>query len=167
MISSYLEQLSTTREQLLKEIEVLNDAQFNRKPDANSWSIAQICHHLVLVETSTIKAISWGLASQENTNPERINVELMKDRTKKLTAPKIVEPTEEPFAVQQMVTLLYETRAKLTTFLLQLEEPSLLAKKAVNHPAFGPLPLNQWIEQVYLHEQRHIEQIHEMKGIVI
>lgn len=40
---------------------------------------------------------------------------------------------------------------------------SILAKKSVMHPALGELPLDQWIEQIYLHEQRHIEQINELK----
>ncbi|MFJ5766340.1 DinB family protein [Lysinibacillus sp. NPDC093210] len=166
MIYSLLEQLSATREQLLKEIAIFNDTQFNLKPDVNSWSIAQICHHLVLVEASTIKAIAWGLSSQENTDPERINVQQIKDRSRKLIAPKIVEPASEPFEIQEILTMLNDTREQFTTFLHALEEPSLLAKKAVNHPAFGKLPLDQWIEQVYLHEQRHIEQIYERKGIV-
>jgi hypothetical protein len=38
-----------------------------------------------------------------------------------------------------------------------------LAEKSVTHPALGELPLDQWIEQIYLHEQRHIEQIKEIK----
>ena len=163
MITSLLEQLNATRAQLIKEIEEIDHAAINRKPDVNSWSIAQICHHLVLVEASTMKAIAWGLSSQKNTNPERINVQHMKDRTRKLIAPKIVEPTDEPFEVPQLITLLEDTRERLTDFLLGIEDVSLLAQKAVKHPAFGELPLDQWIEQVYLHEQRHIEQIKERK----
>lgn len=31
------------------------------------------------------------------------------------------------------------------------------------HPALGELFLDQWIELIYLHEQRHIEQIKEIK----
>ncbi|MFJ7666583.1 DinB family protein [Lysinibacillus sp. NPDC097195] len=166
MIATLLAQLKTTRAQLLKEIELLNDKQFNQRPDANSWSIAQICHHLVLVEASTIKAVAWGLASQPTTQPQRLNVLLLTDRTTKLAAPNIVEPTDKPFEVLQMLTLLSDTREQLTAFLLGIAEPSLLAKKAVKHPAFGQLALDQWIEQVYLHEQRHIEQIQESKKIV-
>ena len=31
------------------------------------------------------------------------------------------------------------------------------------HPALGELSLDQWIELIYLHEQRHISQIKEIK----
>jgi hypothetical protein len=44
-----------------------------------------------------------------------------------------------------------------------IEDKFILAKKSVNYPAFGELPLDYWIEQIYLHEQRHIEQIKEDK----
>ncbi|MEC3085289.1 PadR family transcriptional regulator, partial [Bacillus cereus] len=30
-------------------------------------------------------------------------------------------------------------------------------------PALGELPLDQWIELIYLHEQRHMLQIKEIK----
>nr|WP_155591125.1 DinB family protein [Lysinibacillus cavernae] len=154
--------LDATRAQLLQEIHTLDDAAFNDKPSAHSWSVAQICHHLVLVEGATSKAIAWGLKAQEQSVPVRKNVQLILDRTRKLQAPKIVEPTEEPFKVHAMLDLLASTRTKFIAFLQTIEEPELLAKHAVKHPALGDLPLDQWIEQVYLHEQRHIEQIREI-----
>ena len=47
-------------------------------------------------------------------------------------------------------------------FLQTIEEPEALAKRAVQHPALGELPLDQWIEMVYMHEQRHIKQLQEI-----
>lgn len=155
--------LYETRNNLVKEITLLSDAQFNSKPDMTKWSIAQVCHHLVLVEEASIKAIAWGLKEIDSTQKERKKVHLILDRTKKIKAPKIVEPDVEPFKVQQIIDLLNDSRKKLMTFLSTIEDKSILAEKSVKHPAFGELPLNQWIEQLYLHEQRHIEQIKEIK----
>ncbi len=61
-----------------------------------------------------------------------------------------------------MQDLLATTRKNLLAFLQTIEEPEVLAKRAVQHPALGELPLDQWIEMVYLHEQRHIEQLQEI-----
>ncbi|MGE8207330.1 DinB family protein [Heyndrickxia sp. NPDC080065] len=156
--------LYKTRNDLIKEIALLSDDQFNSKLDINSWTIAQVCHHLVLVEESSIKAIAWGLKEIESTQNERKKVDLiLLDRTKKIKAPKIVEPDVKPFEVQQIIDLLNESRKKLMTFLSTIEDKSVLAEKSVKHPALGELPLDQWIEQIYLHEQRHIEQIKEIK----
>lgn len=155
--------LRETRNTLVKEIELLSDRQLNDKPDLKSWSIAQICHHLSLVEESSVKAIAWGLTQVDSKQTERKNVQLIVDRTKKMTAPKIVEPAEDLFTVQQIIEMLNDSRIKLTTFLDTIEDKSILGEKSVKHPALGELPLDQWVEQIYLHEQRHIVQILEIK----
>lgn len=151
------------RNKLVKEITLLSYTQFNGRPGMNMWSIAQVCHHLVLVEQATIKAITWGLKKGENTQKVRKNVHLILDRSKKFKAPEIVEPDVEPFEVQSIIDLLNDSRIKLLTFLSTIGDKSLLAEKSCKHPALGELPLDQWIEQIYLHEQRHIEQIKEIK----
>jgi len=79
-MSNVKEHLDTTRTQLLQEIHLLDDTAFNKKPDAQSWSVAQICHHLVLVEEATKKAITWGLKAEEQSTPARKNVQLILDR---------------------------------------------------------------------------------------
>ncbi|MCM3651394.1 DinB family protein [Metabacillus litoralis] len=155
--------LYETRNNLIEDIASLSYAQFNNRPSMNKWSIAQVCHHLVLVEKASIKAIAWGLKEIDRSQKERKKVHLILDRTKKIQAPKIVEPDGEPFEVQQIIELLSDSRKKLMTFLSTIEYTSILTEKSVNHPAFGELPLDQWIELIYLHEQRHIEQIKEIK----
>ena len=155
--------LYETRINLVKEITSLRYTQFNGRLGINIWSIAQVCHHLVLVEQATINAIAWGLKKVDNTQKERKNVHLMLDRTKRFKAPEIVEPDVEPFEVQQIIDLLNDSRKELLTFLNTIEDKSILTEKSVKHPALGELPLDQWIEQIYLHEQRHIEQIKEIK----
>lgn len=155
--------LYETRNNLVKEITSLSYTQFNGRPGMNIWSIAQVCHHLVLVEQATIKAIACGLNKVDNTQKERKNVHLILDRTKKFKAPEIVEPDVEPFEVQSIINLLNDSRKKFLTFLSTIEDKSILAEKSFKHPALGELPLDQWIEQIYLHEQRHTEQIKEIK----
>jgi hypothetical protein len=156
--------LIETRNKLVEEISSLTDAQFNSKTDKNSWSIAQVCHHLVLVEQSSIKAIAWGLKEAESASVERKNIEhFILDRTRKIKAPKIVEPGIEPLKVIDILDLLNESRNRLMALIDSIEDKSILMKKSVKHPAIGELPLDQWIEQIYLHEQRHIEQIKELK----
>lgn len=159
-----INQLMEARNSLMAEIELLNHTQFNGKHDANSWSIAQVCHHLVLVEEASIKAIAWGLKQMDPQKTNRKNVQQIADRSKKIKAPKIVEPADDVFTVQQIIDLLNTSRKKLISFLDTIEDKSLLSEKSVKHPALGELPLDQWIEQIYLHEQRHIEQIKEIKG---
>ncbi|OFD76087.1 MULTISPECIES: DinB family protein [Bacillus cereus group] len=153
-----------TRNNLLEEITLLSNAQFNSKPDMNKWSIAQVCHHLVLLDERAIKVISFGLKEIDSLQIERQEIHsILLDRTKKFIAPEILEPSLEPFEVQQMIDLLNDSRKKLMTFLSTVEDVSILTKKSVKHPALGELLLDQWVELIYLHEQRHIEQIKEVQ----
>lgn len=166
MIELVNDNLDETRNNLVKEIALLSDAQFNDKPDLNNWSIAQVCHHLVLVEESSVKAIAWGLKQIDSTQKERKEINLLLDRTKKREAPKVVEPDIEPFEVQQIIDMLNDSRKKLIDLLGTLEDTSILAEKSAKHLAFGDLPLDQWVELIGLHEQRHIEQIKEIKSLL-
>ncbi|KQL36043.1 DinB family protein [Psychrobacillus sp. FJAT-21963] len=163
MINLVNDKLYETRNNLVKEITSLSYSQFNGRLGMDMWSIAQVCHHLFLVEQATIKAIEWGLKKVDNTQTERKNVHLILDRTKKFNAPEIVDPDVEPFEVQSILDLLNDSRKKFLTFLNTIEDKSILEEKSFKHPALGELPLDQWIEQIHLHEQRHTEQIIEIK----
>ncbi len=155
--------MDEARNNLIQQINLLSNEEFNRKPGLEKWSIAQVCHHLNLVEKATIKAIDWGLQQNKKTDLERKKVERILDRTNKIQAPKIVEPANEPLDVEQIIDLLSNSRQKLMSLLCTIEDTFILTEKSVKHPAFGELPLDQWIELIYLHEQRHIEQIKEIK----
>jgi hypothetical protein len=160
------ENLFETRNRLVNEINLLSFDRFNTSTDSNNWSIAQVCHHLILVEKRSADAIAMGLKRINGNKEERKEIHLALDRTKKLEAPEIVKPDVEPFEVQQIIDMLNNSRNKLLAVLNTVEDPSILAEKSAKHPRFGELPLNQWIELLYLHEQRHIEQIKEIKLLI-
>ena len=92
--------LTETRNQLVNEIIILGQEAFNHQPEPQTWSIAQVCHHLFLVERASTKAIEIGLHNREQTGAEYQNLQFILDRTKKRKAPSIVEPDEGPFEVQ-------------------------------------------------------------------
>lgn len=60
------EQFDATRAQLLQTIQNLDNTSFNDKPDAQSWSVAQICHHLVLVEEAAKKPLHGDYKPRNN-----------------------------------------------------------------------------------------------------
>lgn len=151
------------RDRIIKEIISLSYDEFNSKVESDQWSIAQVCHHLFLVEKASTKGIAWGLKTNHQTTKEPRNVGVISDRTKKLKAPQIVEPDVEPFDVQQIIDLLNNSRNNLMEILNTVEDKSVLKELSVEHPVYGGLSLQEWIELIYLHEQRHIEQIHEIK----
>jgi len=155
--------LIETRNHLLNEINLLSYDEFNKKPNSDEWSIAQVCHHLYLVESKFTQAIEYGLKKIDGHETERKNIHVVSDKTVKLIAPDMVKPDIKPFEVQGIIGLLSNSRNSLMTVLSKVEDPSVLREKSVKHPFFGELPLDQWIELVSIHEQRHIEQIKDIK----
>ncbi|MGG1658078.1 DinB family protein [Brevibacillus sp. NRS-1366] len=159
------ENLGNTREQLLHEISSVGFDEFNRRVELNKWSIAQVCHHLVISEKLFTKAIMVGLEQKNPPEAEHMPVHFVSDRSNKIQAPKISEPSSEPFQVLQITQLLNDSRNKFMDILGQIDDKSVLKVIAAKHPIFGCLPLDQWVELLYLHEQRHIEQIIDLKSL--
>ncbi|GIP33531.1 DinB family protein [Paenibacillus sp. J2TS4] len=158
--------LFTARERLLNEISSLNDGEFNRTFEISKWSIGQICHHLLKTETLSRKAILFGLDQRILSETDRKSIQIVLDRSVKYQAPAIAEPGSGPFQVPQIIQRLSDSRNKLIDVLDKVDDKSILKEIAVNHPRFGDLPLDQWIELLYLHEQRHIEQIKDLKALL-
>lgn len=155
--------LLETRNRLMNEITLLSDDEFNKRYESNKWSVAQVCHHLVLTEKIFTKVIDLGLKKIDSYKTERTNINFITDRRKKIEAPDIVKPNSETMEVQQIIDSLNDSRTKFLDVLNTIKDDSKLAEKSAKHPIFGDLPLEQWIELLYLHEQRHIEQIREIK----
>jgi uncharacterized damage-inducible protein DinB len=159
-----LESLTATREKLLNEISDLSNEELNKKPGPDTWSVAQVCHHLYLAESVFTQAIIYGLSKSNGRKAEPVPVQLAVNRSQKAKAPDMVVPSDNPMDYQQIKDLLDQSRNLFLEFYNQLEDKSLLAEKSAKHPLFGYMPLDQWVELIYLHEERHIEQIKEIKS---
>ncbi|WP_042454532.1 DinB family protein [Neobacillus dielmonensis] len=162
------EKLAETRFLLLKEISAFTDERLNTSVP-NSWSVGQICHHLYLAEIVFTKAIMYGLAknSDQDSLPKQQPLHILTDRSVKIEAPDVVAPSSGPFTRKKITRMLEESREKLLDALNNVEDELVLSVKAAKHPFLGNLPLNQWVETVYLHEQRHISQIREIKTSIL
>jgi hypothetical protein len=158
------ESLIETRRSLVDVVSPLSFTEFTWKPDAQSWSIAQVCHHLYIVEKLFAGAIQYGLNQSKVKKVESKSLDMLTDRSIKIKAPETSIPSDEPFEVQQILKLLVESREMFYKVLNNIEDPSVLSEKSVKHPVFGELPLIQWVELLPIHEQRHIEQIKEIKA---
>src|SRR4051794_30131747 len=101
MSASVMENLVTTRERLLMEIDLLSYDELNKKPDTDTWSIAQVCHHLYLTESVFTQAIIYGLNKSNGKKAEAKQILVTADRRKKIQAPEIVMPGEGSWELQQ------------------------------------------------------------------
>lgn len=159
--------LEETRQRLIDEISLLSSNQLNVRPDSDTWSIAQICQHIALTEKSFAKAIRYGLKQADNPNSELKPIHVLSDRSRKIKAPEIVIPNDERLDLQEILDLLSESRNFFLETIGNVSDTTALTKKTVIHPLFGDLPLQQWAELAPLHEDRHVDQIKEIKAIIL
>lgn len=166
MTENVVDNLTSTRDKLLNEISCLSYEQLNKRPDEATWSVAQVCHHLYLTESVFTQAILYGLTKSKGKKAEPKPIQLAVDRTQKAKAPDMVVPRNEPLELEKITELLNQSRNLFFEFYNQLEDKSILKEKSTKHPLFGYTPLDQWVDLIYLHEERHIEQIKEIKALI-
>ncbi|TVX82681.1 DinB family protein [Peribacillus simplex] len=169
VLMNYIEYdlLFESRNQLIEEITELDEKMLHHRPAPEVWSIAQICHHLYLTEQVFTEAIANGIRERDFNNIIQKNIYLVTNRTKKFVSPDIVSPSSIPFQLSGLMDFLAESRDRLLQVLYDMGSDILLNRKKAKHPLFGDLSLDQWIELLSLHEQRHIKQIQEIKSPLI
>lgn len=156
--------LKATRDELIGALDGLSKEQLNKQIGSSSWSICQVCQHLAKTEELYVVAIMRGLKSKEDSSIEKKSLDFLLDRSKRLTAPNIVKPTDEILEYEEIIARLNLSREKLNKLLNSVEDLSVLSKRHFTHPVFKGMLLIEWVKSVYLHEQRHIKQIHEIRN---
>lgn len=156
------QKLKETRDELFGILTGLSGDQLNQQKDLNSWSISQVCQHLFKTEELYVVAIKKGLKSKEDSFIENKSVEFLLDRSQKLEAPDIAKPTDEFLEYKEIIEKLNNSRQKLLELLNTVEDQSVLSRRHFIHPVFKEMLLIEWVKSLYLHEQRHINQINEI-----
>ncbi|WP_409342351.1 DinB family protein [Paenibacillus sp. MBLB4367] len=157
------QKLKETRDELLAILNGLSRDQLDKQKDSYSWSISQVCQHLIKTEELYVVAIRKGLKNKEDSFLEKKPLEFLLDRSKKLVAPDIAKPTDGILEYQEIIEKLNNSREKLYELLNTVEDPSVLSRRHFVHPVFKEMLLIEWVASLYLHEQRHIKQIIEIK----
>ena len=150
------------REALWNSVRDVHHEQFNQKPAVDEWSMKQILEHLYLMEGAIANNIEKQLASGKEEEAKKRPIELSVDRTKKVEAPNEFQPTDDEASILEMEEKLATSHQALQKIANKYSEATL-AKKAMPHPAFGNMSLDQWVTFVGYHEERHTKQIEEVK----
>lgn len=156
------QKLEETRTELLVIVASMNGYQINKQKDFGGWSISQVCQHLYITEELYVVAIRKGLKSKEDSFIAKKPVERLLDRSEKIEAPEIAKPSNEVIECQVIIEKLNNSRLKLHELLSKVEDSSVLSRRYYVHPVFREMLLIEWLESLYLHEQRHIQQIKEI-----
>jgi hypothetical protein len=156
--------LDAVHQQLLDVIEPLDAEKFARKPAPTEWSVAEVVHHLYLVEQHMIK----GLEHELTQPPKRLPLLnhlipyslLVGRRVRRVRAPKAVEPLNPP-PKETVIENYNRVRAAIKAFSTE-HGRKRLSQVVLKHPFLGAFSGLKAIAFVGYHEQRHYKQIQEI-----
>lgn len=102
------------------------------------------------------------MLSDEKLKAEQKSLEFVKDRTHKVKAPDNLVPSNDFKVLDRLKEELTNTRKALLECIKDIKEDDFNEISFI-HRRFGVLTIKQWVSLVGFHEQRHINQIEEIK----
>jgi len=147
----------------------LSAAQWNFKPDANTWSIAECAEHIALSEDLVFGVIQKVMASPaapekraEVKGKDAVVLKSISDRTTRFKAPESLAPTGRWKTAAETLAHFRRSRERLMEYIRTTGDP--LRVHFSPHPAVGLLDAYQWVLLTGAHTERHVSQIAEVKA---
>lgn len=169
-IAEVLAHLESSRVALAEAVALVPEAQRDRRPAPDRWSVAEVLEHLALVDgriTGLLRsridaAREAGLGAETETSPVVPTIDLARllDRERRITAGEASLPKESLDAATAWERLVAQ-QDELRELALSADGLALGEVIAPN-PVIGPLNVYQWLAFVGGHERRHALQIREI-----
>jgi hypothetical protein len=141
-----------------------------RRPAPDRWSIAEILHHVAIVngrandflEAQVASAREAGLGEERETSPviSTFDPSPILDRSRRRTASEQSQP-RAGIDVGEAQEALARTQRALRDLLVGWDGLAL-SELILPNPVFGPLNVYQWVLFVAGHEGRHAAQMREL-----
>lgn len=160
-----VDHMRRTHDALRASIRGLTPEQWNFKPDAATWSVANVAEHLILTEGYFQKANRDLLATParpRSATPEadqRI-LHQIEDRSKKAKAPEMLVPTGKWTTVAEADSEFAERRASTIGYLQSTSDALRTHFSGGN----SKMDVYQYFLLVTAHTARHTRQIEELKS---
>lgn len=158
------QQLAADRETLRAAVAGVPSDRRHQKPGPGRWSVAEVLEHLAIVEERTAAMLQPVV---ENAPPLQgaatvtpFDRAAMRDRSTKVAAPDMVQPTGAVDG-SALWTRLEQSREALLSVVERCEGRDLAAVER-NHPRLGKIDGYQWLLSIGAHEERHAGQIIEI-----
>jgi hypothetical protein len=160
--------LERSRAAFLEAIaDVTTEAQWNYKPAADRWSVAECAAHIIAAEEYFRQNIATALKSppipvaQQSTAGDAIMVKMIRDRSQRFQAPAGLEPTGKVVPKAQAIKDFETTRATTLEYVRTTQDP-------LREHASGTPPNITTAYQLVLmlsgHTERHTAQLLEVKA---
>jgi hypothetical protein len=162
-----LQYLETTRKNVLEATKGLSEAQWNFKPAADRWSVAQVMEHIAAAEDlirdlvkEKVMMAPAGDAARDVKKTDESVLAMVPDRSTKVQAPEPLVPTNRFGSPEGSVKHFVESRATTEDFL----KTSTGLRDHVADSPMGKLDGYEFVLLIAAHSERHTKQINEVKA---
>jgi hypothetical protein len=162
-LNRIIKRLDSIHAKLLAAVDPLDSDRFNQRPAENEWSVAEILHHLCLVEERVVADLERGLAGEPHTVGllrRLIPTSIVASRLVRVKAPRSVTPANPP--EKNLGLKNYDAARNRLKELCSTEGKEKLKRVVFNHPFLGKLDGAAAVSFVGYHELRHYKQIREV-----
>jgi len=161
--------LHATRKQFLDAVANVSPAQWNWKPSAQAWSIAEVAEHIALSEDGIFQLVNKTVAGPPATEAQIAETKgkdesmprMMVDRGRKAQAPEQLKPTKRWKDKASLVAHFKQSRDRNIAYVRDTKDP--LRSRVAPHMAFKTLDAYQWMLLISSHSERHTLQLNEVK----
>ena len=162
--------LASSSAALAAAVEGVTEEQSQFQPEAGAWSIVQCVEHLNVTERAVLSKVRQQLSAgppdrsrtPEVAGKERIILERVPFRVRKVPAPEVFQPCGESKALFDAVADFQDARRRTVEF--ATDSTADLRGYFHDHFALKTLDVYQWLLMLASHTQRHAAQIQEIKS---
>jgi len=159
--------LHATRKVFLDSIAGLSDAQWNFKPAADRWSIAECAEHIAVSDDSLFDLMRQTLKSpaapeKKSAVKDEFILRVVPDRSVKAKAPEFLQPKRRWPDRETLIAHFKESRDRNIAYIQTTEDD--LRSHFMDHPLLKTIDAYQVMLLLSAHCERHTAQIDEMKA---
>lgn len=157
---SLKQKLDQNTDALLIKIGKISDKHFHEKPDAETWSPAQVLEHLYRSEFGLTKLFSGETRKDPDRNTEQIIQKMrvqMLENDNKMEARGIILPGDDKKSKDELISNFRSLREKIAIMADQHDEKEVCT--SFKHPVYGYMTREEWVHFNIFHTKRHMGQI--------
>jgi DinB family protein len=158
-----LKRLDSIHQQLLETVSPLTPEIFSQRPAEGQWSVAEIVHHLCLVEDRVTRDLERAIGRE----PQRVGffrrlipTSIVSVRLIRVKAPKAMNPLDAP--AMDVAIENYDRARNSLKALCATHGKDRFRKIVFKHPFLGDIDGVATISFIGYHERRHHKQIREV-----
>ncbi len=163
-----LKYLNETKDEYVKQLTGISDAQINFRAAEGRWTIAEVAEHITLAESTLFGLITGQVlksAPPKCEDPFRISdtslILAITNRSQKFTAPEMLRPASRWKTREELISN-FEKARSVTIDYMKNNKADLRAVFMAN--PFGTIDGYQWFLFLTGHSDRHLAQLKEVKA---